>query len=230
MSNESPDRQRLRQDLQELALQAKATPASLVATADSSGFVDLSAFSATDASWVDRELARTAARPPPASSGTSNAIDSLSPQSTAPVARSAPRRHPADLAPSPRRRVAWVVAGLASVAGVGALAVIVARSAPSPTTPVAATDTGPAATAAPSAAVESRPDTTAAAPAAITQPTTTLTAQGTGKRPHSGPSHAVALAAVVAQPSARPATVPQSTSPSSGDSLMDMMRASVKAK
>ena len=241
MSNESPDRQRTRQDLQELARQARATPPSSFKTSDSAGFVDLSAFSATDASWVDRELARTAAGSPPASSGKSNAINSLSAQSMVPVALSALLTLPPGLAPEPRRRRPWiVVAGLAAVLGVGALAVIVARSAPSAkpvTTSVAVADTDPAATTPPVAAADEPPaDTMAAAPPPIAQPTTTLTAPATGasgKKARVGPSHATAVVAVAAQHSARPVPVPRSKSSSSsggGDSLMDAMRASVKPK
>src|SRR5271154_5696474 len=89
MSNAGSNRQRTRQDLQDLAKLAKPTGTPL-ATADSSGYVDLSAFSATDSGWVDRELERARAGLPTAPrSGKSAAINALSPESMAPVSLAA---------------------------------------------------------------------------------------------------------------------------------------------
>ena len=60
MANQTSDRQRMSHDLRELAKVAKpaGSPGHAFDTADSSGYVDLSAFSTSDAGWVDRELAR----------------------------------------------------------------------------------------------------------------------------------------------------------------------------
>ena len=187
MSYESQDRQRTRQDLQELARLAKSTPASSFKTADSSGYVDLSMFSATDESWVERELERARTGMPAPSRGRSGAINALSPESMAPVALSALLENPPE-APAPRgRRALYLVAGLASIAAVAVLAVSVARNAPPPAKAAAATvaapEPPPATTAAPDpttvAAATPAPDTTPAttpAPAATTTTTTSSTA------------------------------------------------------
>jgi hypothetical protein len=238
MSYESQDRQRTRQDLQELARLAKSTPASSFKTADSSGYVDLSAFSATDESWVERELERARTGMPAPSRGRSGAINALSPESMAPVALSALLESPPEPAAPRGRRALYVLAGLASIAAVAALAVSVARNAPPPVKTAAATVAAPApppATTAtpdptPVAAATPAPDTTTATtptPAATTTtPRTTSKAQPAKRKIAVAPSHAVAAAS---QPAARPVVIPQAKS-SSGDSLMDMMKASVKAK
>ena len=103
MANQPNDRERMRNDLRELARLAKPSGDSAQShrfeSADSSGYVDLSAFSASDSGWVDRELARAKAgpagaeprrAPPPlpgsGASAKGRAIDVLSPESMAPVA------------------------------------------------------------------------------------------------------------------------------------------------
>ena len=239
MSQQTQDRQRTRQDLQELARLAKAKPAGSFKTADSSGYVDLSAFSATDDSWVERELARARAGLPAPSRGKSDAINALSPESMAPVALSALLEAQPEPAAPRGRRAMYVIAGLASIAAVAALAVGVARQAPPPAKTAAAVADVPAAAPAPPpaapdptiASAASAPDTTATPPAptvAAASPRTPSTAaQPTRRKSPVTASHAVAAAPHPA--AARPVVIPQAKS-SSGDSLMDMMRASVKSK
>lgn len=237
MSYESQDRERTRQDLQELARQAKARPTSSFKTADSSGYVNLSAFSATDESWIERELERARAGLPAPTRGKSGAINALSPESMAPVALSALLEAPPEAA-APRGRTAiYFIAGLASVAAVAALAVTVARHAPPPAKTAAATvtapDPQPAATASPDpttvAAATPAPDTTTTppTPAAAATTVTSTTTKPAKRKAYAATSHAAAAAS---HPAARPVVIPQAKSNSSGDSLMDMMRASVKAK
>src|ERR1700722_7488615 len=61
MANPPSDRQRTRNDLREIAKLANHG----FGSADSSGYVDLSAFSAQDGNWIDRELGRASGGPSP---------------------------------------------------------------------------------------------------------------------------------------------------------------------
>jgi len=245
MRNETPDRQQMHEELQELAKLA-GTPAPAAArepahefeSADSSGYVDLSAYRADDANWVERELAR-------AKAGGPRAIDGLAPQSMAPVALEAliaADEKLEDEAP-PRRRWPLALGGIASVAAVSALAFVVTRNAPhahqaaqaaAAAPPPAATQTvaAPDPTPTPAPAAETAAQAPSAAPSAASnaEPPTATPA----KKPHAthasrGHAPAAATAAVAAKPAAaRPAAVPASRpSKSSGDSLMDAIRASV---
>jgi hypothetical protein len=238
MANEPNDRERTRNDLRELAKLAKpasGAPSHGFATADSSGYVDLSAFSATDSSWVDRELARAKAGSPPLPKGPrpkGRAIDALSPESMSPVALesflvtedTARTRIPR------RRRALYGVLALASVAGVGALAFIVSRHVPpgSPgkaATPVAAAAVAPPATDTSAAAVPAPPpalpapaaptDTaaasagTTASAAQATSAKTEISASAKNKAP--APSHAHAAGPATAAP--RPAAAAAAAKP-----------------
>lgn len=266
MANHSNDRARMRNDLRELARLAKAegepsTPSHRFETADSSGYVDLSAYSATDSGWVDRELARAKggggrSLPPPvpqAGRSSGRAIDALSPESMAPVALDA--FLVADGTAKTRvprgRRVLYGVLGLASVAGVAALAFVVARHAPPPTTKaevaaaVAAPPPAPATTEqAPPAQTAAGTAPSSAAPPAAASPTETAPAASTATakaaagpkkkappaaRAHGAPPAAAAraTAAAAAAPAMKPAVIPPSHGKPSGDSLMDAIRSSV---
>jgi hypothetical protein len=247
MGNETPDRQHMHEELQELAkLAGTPNPAAVrepahdFESADSSGYVDLSAYRADDANWVERELAR-------AKAGGQRAIDGLSPQSMAPVALEAllaADEKLEDETPS-RRRWPMVLAGIASVAAVAALAFVVTRNAPhtakatqaaAAAPPPAATQTvaTPDPTPIPAPVPSQPPETTAQAPSAA--PSTASAAEppssaAAAKKPHAThASRGHAPAAVAAKPpAARPAAIPAShPAKSSGDSLMDAIRASVK--
>jgi len=243
MRNETPDRQQMHEELKELAKLA-GTPSPAAArepahefdSADSSGYVDLSAYRADDANWVERELAR-------AKAGGSRAIDGLAPQSMAPVALEALMAADEKLEDEtpPRRRWPLALGGIASVAAVAALAFVVTRNAPhtAKATQAAAAPPPPAATqtvSAPDPTPAPAPETAAQAPSAA--PSTASNPEPSPATPAKKPraSHAsrgrapaAAPAAVAAKPpAARPAAVPASRpSKSSGDSLMDAIRASV---
>jgi hypothetical protein len=248
MRNETPDRQQMHEELKELKELAKLAgtpnpaavrgPAHECESADSSGYVDLSAFRADDENWVERELARAKA------GGGQRTIDGLAPQSMAPVALEAllaADEKLDDEAPQ-RRRWPLAIAGIASVAAVAALAFVVTRNAPhtAKATQAAAVAPPPAATqpvSAPEPTPAQAPETAAQAPSAApstatpTEPTPAVAAE----KPHAthasrGHAPAAAPAAVAAKPpAARPAAVPVSPPvKSSGDSLMDAIRAAVK--
>lgn len=245
MRNETPGRQQMHEELQELAklagtpnAAAEREQAHAFESADSSGYVDLSAYRADDESWIERELSRAKAGVGPTGQ---RAIDGLAPQSMAPVALeallSADENLEAD-APA-RRRWPLALAGIASVAAVAALAFVVTRNAP---------HTGQKATQA--AAAAPSPVVTQTATAAETAPTqapdsvqpppspSTSTASAVepasepaAKKPHG--THAsrrhAPVSATAKPPAARPVAIPPShPAKSSGDSLMDAIRASVK--
>ncbi|HEY8038769.1 MAG TPA: hypothetical protein VIF15_03215 [Polyangiaceae bacterium] len=243
MANETHDRERMRNDLRELAKLAKPdTAAHRFETADSSGYVDLSAFSAKDSSWIERELAR--ARDPeggPRSRPGDRAIDALAPESMAPVSLTALIAAEAeDTAPVRalrlRRRVTTAF-GAAGVACVALLAVALAKHAPPPAqakteVPVVQAAPPPPAAVAPVATTAPAGDgaqpSAATVPGAPPAPEPTAAATGAKKKPparaHAGaprPSPAARAAAT------RPVVIPPSRSKSSGDPLMDAMRASV---
>jgi hypothetical protein len=259
MANASNDRERMRNDLRELAKLAKpagSSPAShRFDTADSSGYVDLSAFSAKDPAWVDRELARAkGGSPPPLPKSKGRAIDALSPESMAPVSiesfLAADETSPGRARRG--RRALYAVLAAASIVGVGALAVVVSRNAPPPSqapkTEVAAAAAPPPVdpTPTPAAAPTETPastETPAPAPAADT-----TASQTTATAPKSSPSSAATAAKKKTAPAARahvaaaapapapaapkaaamkPVVIPQSRSKSSGDPLMDAIRNSV---
>jgi hypothetical protein len=248
----------MRTDLRELAELAKlaapdppasssAAPAGF-ATADSSGFVDLSAFSTADDGagldgWVERELARAG--------GKTKAGTVLSAGSMAPVAMASllgPEPASADARPR-KRGWAYTTLGVVGVAAVAALAVTLARHAPhsagtlpqpvlaSPAVaPALAPPGAPAATA---AAVDTAPaavDSTAPAAVTVSSPASTSSSKRhAATRWHGGPSAGAASTAVAARPPATPApakvAIPAAKSGGGGgDSLMDMMRASINSK
>ncbi|HTQ43079.1 MAG TPA: hypothetical protein VMI75_10020 [Polyangiaceae bacterium] len=239
MRNETPGRQQMHEELRELAKlagtpnpAAAREPAHEFETADSSGYVDLSAYRADDPNWVEHELAR-------AKGGGSRAIDGLAPQSMAPVALEAliaADEKLEDDAP-PRRRWPLALGAIASVAAVAALAFVVTRNAPhaAKATQAVAAAPPPAVTqtvSTPEPAPAPAPETAAQAPSAA--PSTASNAAPTpatpAKKPHAThASRGHAPAAVAARPAAaRPAAVPASRpTKSSGDSLMDAIRASV---
>jgi len=249
MANQSSDRQRMSNDLRELARLAKPgsdSPIHGFDTADSSGYVDLSAYSTSDAGWVDRELARArkGAPPPPPPRG-GRAIDVLTPQSMAPVSLEA-FGEPEDtmsVRPSRARRALYTVMGLAAVGAVGVLAFTLAKHPPPPPQaqeiPVAAAAAPPPA-AAPtppqavtSAATTTTPASTATTPAATTAVAAVSTTPSKGKKKTFSAPHAHATAqtqapaAAPARAAALPAVVIPKSTPSGGDSLMDLIKKSV---
>jgi hypothetical protein len=279
MGSQSSERARMRQDLRDLAKLAAAPQSSTAtppppqssvpaaassrstdatphgfATADSSGYVDLSAFSASDEGWVDRELSRAKG----------GAV--LTPGSMAPMSMAAL------LGPEPveerKSKRGWVYAslGLVGVAAVGALAVAVMRNAPhaapkpgatiaaaAPAPPPATTAGAPkdpngapnAANAAPpSAASAAASSSAASAPSAVAAAPSPTDSTAASSRKHGARGHVASAAAappahVAASKPAAP-SAPASPAPvaaakpapaaKSGDSLLDMIRASVANK
>jgi hypothetical protein len=230
MATRTSDRAHMRDDLRELARQAsspRAIPSSGRAfkSADSSGYVDLSEFSATDDGWVDRELAR-------AKGGAMLGPGSLRPISMDALLEVEPE-------PSSSRTRTWVVSGLglAGAAAVAFLAVTLSKHAP----PAAARQVAeattvvapPATTAAPAPPpVATAVAVTASVPIAPVviaspDPATASKKHAGGRHPASAPAH-VAMARPA--PSPRPAVIPAAKGGGSGDSLMDAIKASVTKK
>ncbi len=254
MANQSSDRQRMSNDLRELARLAKPgsdSPVHGFDSADSSGYVDLSAYSTSDAGWVDRELARArkgAPPPPPVGGRTSKgrAIDVLTPASMAPVSLelSGEPEDTMSLRPSRARGVLYTTMGLAAVAAVGLLAFTLAKHPPPASTPATTAAAAiappppadvptppPAVTAAATTttAAIAAPPTTPAAPAAVTSTVTTSKAKKKTVAV-SRSAHAIAQAPAAAPVrAAAPAAVvlPKSTPSAGGDSLLDLIKKSV---
>ena len=242
----------MRNDLQELAKLAKpvsGSPGPGFDTADSSGYVDLSAFSTSDAGWVDRELARAkrGAPPPPPRAG-SRAIDVLTPQSMAPVSLEA-FGGPEDTMstrPPRGRKVLTAVLGVAAVGVVGFLAFTLAKhpppaADPQPTTAAAAVappaTPGPAPAPAATTAVSAAATAPATTAPVVAPPTTTApaTVAATTPRPKKKPGFAPRAHAAPAAPAAAPAhaaavpavVIPKSKPAAGGDSLMELIKKSV---
>lgn len=234
MGNASSDRSRMRHDLRELAKLAGPTDSSATPhgfeTADSSGYVDLSAFSATDESWIEKELARA--------SGRAQGGAVLTPGSMAPVAMTALLDAEPE-APASTRKRGRVYAALfvSGVAAVTALAVVLARHRP-PAATASQAETAPAAAAAappiatPTASSPA-PEPQAAARASAAPPPVAVSTPdpSPGLKKH-GASHAhpahpapAAHAATGAAP-ARPVSIPPAKG-GGNDSLMELMRASI---
>jgi len=241
-------------DLRELARLAKPgseSPVHGFDSADSSGYVDLSAYSTSDAGWVDRELARArkgAPPPPPPVGGKTSkgrAIDVLTPASMAPVSLelSGEPEDTMSLRPSRARGVLYTTMGLAAVAAVGLLAFTLAKHPPPASTPATTAAAAvapppadvptppPAVTAAATttAAAVATPPTTAAAPVAVASTITTSKAKKKTVAV-SRAAHAVAQAPAAAPVrAAAPAAVvlPKSTPSAGGDSLLDLIKKSV---
>jgi hypothetical protein len=110
------ERERTRRELHELAELAKP------ASADSSGYVDLSAFSSSDPNWVEHALAKSRGEEP-------HRAAPIESKSIMPVSLSSLLA--AD-APPPRtnRRRTLAIAGMASVLALGVGAVVLARRPP----------------------------------------------------------------------------------------------------
>lgn len=255
MANQSHDRQRMRHDLRELA--KLATPAPPVAshgfdTADSSGYVDLSAYSARDPAWVDRELARAKkGAPPPPPASRPRTVDTAMPASMAPVALEAflSTDDTARFRPSKARRALYAVLGLAGVGLVGFLAVTLAKhpppaavkaqaaaavvAPPPPTTPAVTAETpAPTPVAAPTSVATAPATVAATTPPVKTAPVVATT---TAPRRRAATTHVHVAAA--SAPAALPAAAPVRTTPaarpavahasSGGDSLLDLIKKSV---
>jgi hypothetical protein len=245
MGTAPSDRARMRNDLRELAKLAapaatdsSATPHAFE-TADSSGYVDLSAFSATDDDWVDRELARAGGR------AKGGAV--LTPGSMAPVAMSSLiDTSQAEMTMGSRKRGrAYTALALAGVAIVAVLAVTLARHAPGSTknAPAAGSAAAAAAVAAPPPAPEAAQPATAATPPVASASAAPIAvtvsspdpSPGSKKhaasRAHTAPPAAATHAAATPRPAAAiPAAVPASRSGGGGgDSLMDLMKASINS-
>jgi hypothetical protein len=240
-------------DLRELAKLAKPgsdSPVHGFDTADSSGYVDLSAFSTSDAGWVDRELARARkGPPPPLPSPGARVIDVLTPQSMAPVSLEA-FGEPEDtmsVRPSRKRGALFTVMGLAAIGAVGLLAFTLAKHPPPPpqaqdTTVAALVAPPPVAVPTPPPAVTSAATTTIAptlaVPATATAPasTTTVAAASTtttkaSKKTFAAPrAHAIAQAptpAPVHGAALAAVVIPKAKPSSGGDSLLDLIKKSV---
>ena len=250
MANQSTDRQRMSNDLRALAKLAKPgsdSPLHGFDTADSSGYVDLSAFSTSDAGWVDRELARARkGAPPPLPSPGARVIDVLTPQSMAPVSLEA-FGEPEDtmsVRPSRKRGALFTGMGLAAIGAVGFLAFTLAKHPPPPpqaqdTTAAAVVAPPPVAVPTPPPAVTSAattdpalasPATATATASASTAAASTTTTKASKKTFASPRAHAVAQAPTPApvRAAALPAVViPKSKPSSGGDSLMDLIKKSV---
>jgi hypothetical protein len=245
MGTASSDRARLRTDLRELAKLAgsDSSPAPRAfESADSSGFVDLSAFSAADDSdmdgWVERELARAGGR------AKGGAV--LSPGSMAPVAMTSLLGEPEviETAASARKR-GWVYTGLGlvGVAAVAVLAVALARHAPPSSKSAPQTDLAAAALQPAPATRAAAPQDVPVAPAPVASPSAApvaVTVSAPDPAPTSkkhparghGGSAAAAATPVAAATHPAPAKVTIPAAPKSGgggDSLMDLMRASINS-
>ncbi len=248
MGTASSDRARLSTDLRALAKLASSDGAPAphaFESADSSGFVDLSAFSAADDandmdSWVERELARAGGR---AKGGAM-----LTPGSMAPVAMASllGEAETVDTGAGARKR-GWVYTGLGlfGAAVVAVLAVTLARHPPPPAKNLPQADVAAAApqpaSFAPAASLQdvpaAAPTPVASAPAAplavtVSAPNPTPTSKKHPTRWHGSPAAAAAPVAVATHPAPPPAaakvTIPAAKGGGgSGDSLMDMMRASI---
>jgi hypothetical protein len=154
MANQTSDRQRMSNDLRELARLAKpgsGGPVHTFATAEGSGRVDLASLMTTDAEWADRELARAnrargstvaiAANPwgapPPFPRAPQRPLHALSPGTMAPVALE-PFGEPIELddeelmtrRSSFGRKAFHALLSLAAVGGVGFLAFTLAQHPP----------------------------------------------------------------------------------------------------
>jgi hypothetical protein len=250
MANQSSDRQRMSNDLRELARLAKPgsdSPVHGFDTADSSGYVDLSAFSTSDAGWVDRELARARkGAPAPLPRPGARTIDVLTPQSMAPVALEA-FGEPEDTMsarPSRGRKALTAVMSLAAVGAVAFLAFTLAKHPPS-TPPVEATTVAaaaappPVASPTPPPAVTSEATMTTSTPAPLAatppSPTTTTSTPTTSKakpkvvatsRAHAA-TPAPAAPAPIRAAAVPAAVIPKAKPSSGGDSLMDLIKKSV---
>jgi hypothetical protein len=248
----------MRNDLHELARLAKPgsdSPVQGFDTADSSGFVDLSAYSTNDPGWVDRELARArkGEPPPPPPRAGGKAIDALLPASMAPVSLEVPG-DPDDtmnVRPSRARGAIYTVMGVAAVAAVGFLAFTLAKHPPPPpasTTAAAAAPPPAAATVDPAAVTAASATTTA--PTTSTATTTVAVAVATpapvaAVETHTSKARKKAFAATRARPVAQAAeaapaaapahvaveapaaVIPKSKPAAGGDSLMDLIKKSV---
>jgi hypothetical protein len=237
MATRTSDRAHMRDDLRQLALLAsgpKAVPSSAhaIESPDSSGYVDLSAFSATDDGWVDRELERAKGRVV------------LTPGSLRPISMEALlEAEPAESKPSRART--WVYSGL-GLLGAGLIAFLaVTLSKHAPPAPAKAVVDAPAvvtpspATAAP--ATPAAPGATVAGPASIAgaSPVASVVIAAPDLTPtskkHAGARRATPASAPAHVAMARPAAAPRVVIPAAkgaggGDSLMDAIRASVVKK
>lgn len=255
MASANKDRERLREDLRALAKLANpgatgaptpAPPPSQhgFATADSSGFVDLSKFSATDDRWVEKELARTRAvsRPTPPSIRPVSMDDIAVDVDDEPRAKATGKNEK-------KRRGGWVgtTFGLLGVCAVAVLAFTMARHPPKASpkppseSPVAAAAPAPPPPAAESATRETAAPSPEASAAPLAVGSSTLaSATDPTKAKHAAPRSA--SAPVAARPAAGPpvAAAPAAPKPivasvpppkaGTGDPLMDAIRASVTGK
>lgn len=254
MGTASSDRARLRTDFRELAKLAgsDSTPAPHAAleSADSSGFINLSAFSAGDDAndmdgWVERELARAGGR---AKGGALLTAGSMAPVAMASLLADAEAVE--TLAGARKRGWVYTGLGLFGAAVVAVLAVALARHAPThaKNTPqvdvaaAAAAPTSPVAAAAAPHDAPAVPSTAASAPVApiavtVSAPDPTPTSKKHAARRHGSPAAAAAPVAAArpaptpvqaAAPAPAKVTVPPAKS-GGGDALMDLMRASINS-
>jgi hypothetical protein len=240
MAMRTSDRAHMHDDLRQLAKMASSpsgvTPAAessahAFESADSSGYVDLSAFSSTDEGWVDRELTRAKG----------GAV--LGPGSMRPISMDALLAVDVE-EEKPSRTRTWVYTGLGLLgAGVVAfLAVTMSKHAPpkavaeatvivAPPTvaaaPAAPASTTAAATTATVAATPSAPVASVVIAAPELAPSGKKHAGPRHPTPAAGPAH-VAMARPAAAP--RPVVIPAAKGGGGGDSLMDAIKASVTKK
>ena len=253
MASQTSDRQRMSNDLRELAKLAKPESGRPVhrfeMSSDSSGFFDLSALLASEAAKSKLELASRTA-PPPLPRVAARPFDVPSHERMAPAAF-APFEASEDMAAgrsSRGRKAVYALLSLASVGVVAYLALTLARH-PPPAAAVAPAETPAALAPAPVADPTPQPATTAAATAtAPTAPAATVADRDSTTPPAAAadvgtpsrvtrkvvPVARVHVAAGSPAPSpahvaaARPAVIPASRpAPAGNDSLMDLIKKSV---
>jgi len=243
MASQTSDRQRMSNDLRELAKMAKPESERPVhrfeMSRESSGFFDLSALLASEAAKSKLELAARTA-PPASPRATARPFDVPSHEHLAPVGF-APLQASEEMptGPSSRgRKAVYALLSLASVGAVGFLALTLARHPPPAT---AAPQEAPAALApAPTADPPPQPATTAAAAtaaapvadgdstAAAAADGTTAPAQGTRKVVPAARVHVAVGGPAAPVAAAHPAVIPAShRAPAGNDSLMDLIKKSV---
>jgi len=232
MATRTSDRAHMRDDLRALARQAAApkdVPSSAHAfdSADSSGYVDLSAFSSTDDGWVERELARAKGRVV------------LTPGSLRPISMEALLVPEAE-EPKPSRTRPWVYSGLGLACACVVAFLAVTMSTHRPVAPAKAVAeapavvspppaaTAPAAPAAPDATVTAAASATPVASVVIAAPDPTPTSKKHAGARRAMPASAPAHVAVARAAAPRPVVIPAAKGGGGGDSLMDAIRASVK--
>jgi hypothetical protein len=237
MANQTSDRQRMSNELRELAKLAKPAsgqPASrFPSPTEGSGYFDLEALLASGSAWPEGEVAAAPTSVVPAlARAASRPVAVPSHERTAPGVSEETRA-----APSARgRKALYALFSLASIGVVGYLAVTLARHPPPPA--VAAPEAPAAAVVAPTSTTDSvtqptaaaAPTVTVTAPAAVddsTTPSAADVAPATGKSTRKPPPFAARAHVAPSGPAPSPAVVPAAPPARGNDSLMDLIKKSV---